>query len=831
MASCFSFSKKKIMTKEQHNNYLTLNETEQLKILDELSPKNKKHIGLWLDTVEVKEDINREPYIVSPFTGLIYINKDISYITLYKWCVANFPNFENLPKPIDIIIYYANKWKQNPSINPYTNKEIRVSLDPKGEYVRLYKEFINGLVGIIFKTKRIKVLSVEECKKIKDSLPNEHTWVFSDRSKNSKYQINYDYLFVVYFIKSKTFQYDPIFQNELNIYLDIIVYNTSQFVYNNGETYNENQYTVEFLYIFKFFKNYLLNMDGSDFSIHKLEMKLCSDIYDLILYMREPKIKSKITNAVIDKVVFNMNVLKYCKAIFDNIPFQYVEDFLENPQQKNNHVFIKEILLLELIAKEKSIPEEYKYMSYCIINYIDDDEVASSNVFDTFIRIYNSIIKLYNDNKKIPIYKNYIKDLYNINKGVEPQIPVKQQQLPGDLYMYKIHLKKYTNVPEANSSNERKQKEFEEKLLDDERKLYEDEKRKQKEFNEKKSLNEIKLKEYEEKMNNEYDEKMKKYEFEKDVYDRIYEGKYSPKQSMELLSLNAYKRLKKDEPLLHVSKRKAKSESIIIPHSEYSDTEKLKAFSTISDKKKHNKRDNKSNSSSYNVADDYYKNDIDPYTQEEFSNMTPKKQKYSSDIIYKIGEQEYHYRFDTVSIYNYILKCIDICEKPNNFFNRVELTDDNLNEICNKIKHFTKKPTYNSATDIRPLLEDCNKYDNYLTFSWKEIIEEKDKEQEIIGVINVYLFISLGGILFYVLPQKVLTLPIFNSNIVKTFPNHTLGLLRDKISVGELIGSRFFPYRKNKSILNLPEFSFEMTDSAEKTLERLKKYRLKIEQM
>ena len=59
MASCFSFSKKKIMTKEQHNNYLTLNETEQLKILDELSPKNKKHIGIWLDTVEVKEDINR----------------------------------------------------------------------------------------------------------------------------------------------------------------------------------------------------------------------------------------------------------------------------------------------------------------------------------------------------------------------------------------------------------------------------------------------------------------------------------------------------------------------------------------------------------------------------------------------------------------------------------------------------------------------------------------------------------------------------------------------------------------------------------------------------
>ena len=93
------------------------------------------------------------------------------------------------------------------------------------------------------------------------------------------------------------------------------------------------------------------------------------------------------------------------------------------------------------------------------------------------------------------------------------------------------------------------------------------------------------------------------------------------------------------------------------------------------------------------------------------------------------------------------------------------------------------------------------------------------------------LYIIIGGIIFYVLPEKVLTLPIFNSNIAKTLPNHTLMLLEEKIDVGDLIGSRFFPYRKNKQILNLPEFSFEMTDTAEKTLEKLKRYRQKIEQM
>ena len=37
--------------------------------------------------------------------------------------------------------------------------------------------------------------------------------------------------------------------------------------------------------------------------------------------------------------------------------------------------------------------------------------------------------------------------------------------------------------------------------------------------------------------------------------------------------------------------------------------------------------------------------------------------------------------------------------------------------------------------------------------------------------------------------------------------------------------------KKDKPILNLPQFSFELTDTAEKTLERLKKYKYKIEQM
>jgi hypothetical protein len=113
-----------------------------------------------------------------------------------------------------------------------------------------------------------------------------------------------------------------------------------------------------------------------------------------------------------------------------------------------------------------------------------------------------------------------------------------------------------------------------------------------------------------------------------------------------------------------------------------------------------------------------YVNDSDPYTQEQFADMHPNKRKYLSDIVYVTEDnKELHYRFDTVSIYNYILKCIHNCVKPINFYHQTELTNDNLNEICKNIKYFTKKPTYNSYLDIRAILDNC-KYNNKLVLNY-----------------------------------------------------------------------------------------------------------------
>ena len=47
LKTAFAKKDKPIMTKEKHDNYLTLNQTEQLEILDKLSDKNKQRIGEW----------------------------------------------------------------------------------------------------------------------------------------------------------------------------------------------------------------------------------------------------------------------------------------------------------------------------------------------------------------------------------------------------------------------------------------------------------------------------------------------------------------------------------------------------------------------------------------------------------------------------------------------------------------------------------------------------------------------------------------------------------------------------------------------------------------
>jgi len=670
------------MTKSKYDYYLSSTETQQLAILNGLSNENKGRINVWLETVQVIKDANGEPYIVSPFYGnlRIYTNKDISYLVFYKWCVDK----AKLPKPLDDIFYYAYKWKKDPIIDPYTNVNIEVSLNPTSKYVRLYKQIMDELISKLLEKKGRKVLSIEECKKIKDSLPDEHAYggilqLQYDSDGQHKEKIYYDYLFIVYFIKSETIKYDIAFQRELRIYLDLAVYDTSPFLYKEGVAYTSEQNTVNHLY-FEFMGAYVSNRE-SEISISSLAKRLCIDISNLQQYMRESK-PSKISSDTINNVHFNLNVLKYCK----NIPFGYLD----------RREFKK--ILLELFQDKEKITgnNEYDDIYGSIKYHIEEVEGASSNIFDTFISIYNTIVKLYSRNY------TYIKDNYD-----EPQI------LP---------------------------------------------------------------------------------------------------------------------------KERAKSESIIRKSSIY--IVKPKAFSD-GDKRKRSSSSS-STYSTYKEVIGYYNNDRDPYTLEDFVDMHLKKQKYVSDIVYDNKDLVFHYRFDTVHLYNYILHCIEKCIKLKNLITNTDLTDANLDEVCKKIKHFTKKPTYDSSKEIRQSLIDCKKkykYNNFLIIMLFKEMPEEQKEKDIIGRLNIYLDIKLGDISFECFGDDsgILTLPIFSNK--QAFADYNklakdiLNKIEAKISVGELICDKFFPYRRNKKITNLPDFTFELDDDAKETFEKLKRYKEKIERL
>jgi len=513
--------------------------------------------------------------------------------------------------------------------------------------------------------------------------------------------------------------------------------------------------------------------------------------------------ESKITTENINMAIYNKEVLKYMLSVskisssnFDIV--KYITDLYKDLYYDNNTIKYS----INEISRNRKHPQNNIFN---IFKQIVEHIAKDTNVCRTLLAIYDDILKLYSDsNLKNTIYKP-IKDPYNMNKGVEPQIP-RRAQLPIDLQRYKM-VSAPPNAPK-NSEKERLLKEYEDK----------------------------------------WKGQLKEYEKKKDIYDRIYEGKVSSKHRMwngKLL-----------HPELSALKHKKHHKSISPPKVSFVKySNKYKAFTASPNR-------NESRGSKNN-ADDYYVNDNDPYTQEPFADMHPNKRKYVSDIVYVAENNKvFHFRFDTVSIYNYLLECISSCVKPINFINKTELTNENIDEICRKIKYFTKKPTYNSSLDIRAILNNCE-YNNKLVLNYTTTYLPYNLDNGIIGYFKVYLNLKLGGVLFRVinkLPPDVQTSDNFpnQTNIINSevvifpyfdkylydlyfdemtydFPEYILIDMQNKLSKGSLLTDKYYPNRKNnkdgerwKKVIQVPKYDFDLNDDGDVAFEKLKKYREQI---
>jgi len=820
------------------------NTTKQEKeIYSKLDNIKDNSIYEWLDNIKLN-GTDAQSKVVNPLSGSkIYTNKEGIYPIIIKWCFENFkgydftgvPNAQNIlsnmaastslvassaasaakAKSPDIdILLIAKEWKDNPMINPLTGATIQVSINPKSEYVALYAKLIDKLVKHLLQNGK-KILTIQDCKTIKDSMPNMHAiYHITDGNNNIIDSIFYDHLFMTKFITLKEsksankYSYDNEYLKEIEPYIYLNMYKAIIVSLKKSRVTTYDNVADLLIYI---------EPINTYFSIGLLVDKLCIDIKN-ILYMHE----SKITEEKINAAIYNKEVLKYYIKIYQ-LTLTNLDLRKEIINYYNNFARYN----MSYNADTKNELNNTNYIYYQISNHVSKD----TNICKTLLSVYDSILKLYSDNNIKNTKYKYIKDPFNTNKNIEPILPIKPQ-LTQDLHKYKMR----SSLANA--------------VIDEEK--------------------DIALKEYHEK-EDEWKKQFKEYVKKKELYDRI--GKITPKQKKGVwngsplkLKTNAYK----DDNIIEATK------ALSAKHSK----KVLKAFTTSS----HLNKENSSSSQVPKVSfvkfdkvtktfiikldksakvdkEDYYVNDTDPNTQEDFEDMHPNKQKYTCDIVhYDENNRVFHFRFDTVNLYNYILKCIEYCEKPINPITKAELNNENLNEICNKIKYFTKKPTYNTSLDIRALLDNC-KYDNLLAFDYSIDYLPHWTSNPIIGRLNIHLNISLGGILFrvinsYKLPPNVsipdnypnqtdrinstvITFPVFADYITDiydeasyTYPVYILSDLQQKLPNGNMIGNRYFPYRKNNSngqqwndIITLPVFDLNILDDADKAFAKLKKYK------
>jgi hypothetical protein len=199
------------------------------------------------------------------------------------------------------IIEIANRWVENPLVNPYTQEVIEVSIHPTSAYVKLYKKVMRDLIkDLLTHYKHDHILTLEDCKYIKDNLPIIHSII----EITKKVYIRYDHLFIRYFVKNmKAYRYNIKYCEDSEIKLHLNIYNSIKTKYPTSLSQSpraslsshspqspssrsfakENYKTIEDL-----LKN---NIDFSktDISIGKLIVNMCVDIRS-ILYMRNADI-------------------------------------------------------------------------------------------------------------------------------------------------------------------------------------------------------------------------------------------------------------------------------------------------------------------------------------------------------------------------------------------------------------------------------------------------------------------------------------------------------------------------------------------------------------
>lgn len=285
--------------------------------------------------------------------------------------------------------------------HPISKMDVVVSVAPKSEYVKLYKEAIKGLV----KEKEGLLLSIEDCDFIRSKLPSAHTKVYKGAGIYGVFY--YDHLFVKYFLNNKNYKYDPVY----------VAYGTDMFLYSHlykcikrkqkkptlpdlasssSSSLEKDYHTTKDLLQGNISR---ISFTTGELSISKIMKNLCEDIKTVLYLNINP-----LTIEKYYKVCKNMKVLQYVYHIYEiSAFFDKIRDdisaiiFLRNDDKEIKHIYdtieANDISIFFNIYKKIKllykycIPYDFLYInsSNCKKNIdpISHTEFTDDYIFDT----------------------------------------------------------------------------------------------------------------------------------------------------------------------------------------------------------------------------------------------------------------------------------------------------------------------------------------------------------------------------------------------------------------------------------------------------------------
>ena len=328
----------------------------------------------------------------------------------------------NSRSPVAVIpqidIEIANRWIENPLVNPYTGDAIEVSIHPSSAYVAVYKKVIKGLIAY-FRShyEEEYILTIEDCKYIKDNLPIIHS-IISIIDIKDEY-IKYDHLFIRYFVNKKVqgnYIYDIRYREDsdiklyLNIYKSIKTKNPTSLSQLPRASQklkplplpslklqeqlspvspNSPKFAIE---NYNTLKDLLMNnidFSKTDISIGKLVVNMCVDIRR-ILYMR----KDDITLENYKIALHNKKTLKYVNYIYNNLKFAEISGIYYEMSRYYDRLPANTIEdIKQIYNKIKTYFDDRLYSDK--YKEIETNKITEADILTELIKIYEHILRLY----------------------------------------------------------------------------------------------------------------------------------------------------------------------------------------------------------------------------------------------------------------------------------------------------------------------------------------------------------------------------------------------------------------------------------------------------